>query len=235
MTKKFTAALLAVVLLICSVCSVGAAPLSTERILGDADNNGKIEVTDATIIQRYLAEIFFLDEESVLASDVDGDGEASIIDCTFVQQFVAKIIDKFPASVDDGTPSEYELEIFRLVNTERAKEGIAPLEFGYFIYDCAKLRAKECDVYFDHTRPDGTSCFTVFRELGVTKRYNTAGENIAWGHVSAEQVMFGEYGWMNSSGHRANIMNPKFKYVAVGSVRCSEYPSAYVTVQIFWG
>ncbi len=255
--KKLTAFWLAFVLLLCSVCSVAATSFQTDIVLGDIDNNGKVEVTDATYVQRYIAKLLDFDATSILVADVDGDGKISVMDCTSIQQFVAKMIDKFPAQTDtteptevetdsgfepetqapttpveDGAPSEYELEVLRLVNIEREKVGAQPLEFGYFIYDCAKLRAKECDSYFSHTRPDGTVCFTVFEELGVEEFYSALGENIAWGHRTPEQVM---NSWMNSPGHRENILSEDFDYIAIGAYECTEQPGSYVTVQLFWG
>ncbi len=242
--KRLTAFWLAFILILCSVCSVAAAGTDTNRKFGDIDNDGSVGVLDATTLQLHIAQKIKLDDESIAVSDVDGDGGISILDCTNIQQFVAHLIDRLPAEpetqepskpVEDNTPSEYELEILRLVNIEREKEGLEPLEFGYFFYDCAKLRASECDLTFSHTRPDGTSCFTVFEELGVTEDWSVLGENIAWGHDSAYDVMLGDYGWMNSPGHRANILKPDFKYVAIGSVECTEQRGTYATVQLFWG
>ena len=75
----------------------------------------------------------------------------------------------------------------------------------------ANVRAQEINQLFSHTRPDGTSFSTVLKEYGIS--YRGSGENIAWGQKSAEQVM---NGWMNSDGHRANILNENFKNIGVG-------------------
>ena len=64
---------------------------------------------------------------------------------------------------------------------------------------------------FSHTRPDGRSCFTALTDLGIS--YGGAGENIAYGQSSPEEVMTA---WMNSSGHRANILNSSFTKLGVG-------------------
>ena len=274
--KKLVAFWLAFILVLCSICSVAATiDTQTGRLFGDTDNDGFVAITDATKIQKHVARILVLDEETLKIADVDGDNQITIMDCTSIQQLIAKIIDTFPVEKEttipsefstgsgliqgdnptesqkptetqteeptkpekDG-PSEYELEILRLVNIEREKEGLEPLEFAYFIYDCAVIRAKECAPMDDcsHTRPDGRAWHTVFDDLKINEdREFGMGENIAWGHDSAEQVMYDEIGWMNSPGHRANILRPEYKYVAIGSAECVEQPGTYATVQLFWG
>lgn len=75
----------------------------------------------------------------------------------------------------------------------------------------AQVRAVECEQSFSHTRPNGTSFSTALKEQGVS--YRRAGENIAWGQRSPEEVV---NAWMNSEGHRANIMNSNFTKIGVG-------------------
>jgi len=75
----------------------------------------------------------------------------------------------------------------------------------------AQVRAKEIKTSFSHTRPDGRSCFTALDEAGAS--YMGAGENIAIGQRTPEQVV---NDWMNSEGHRKNILNSNFKYIGVG-------------------
>lgn len=98
-----------------------------------------------------------------------------------------------------------------LVNQERGKAGLAPLEIKVNLQAAAQVRAKEIEKSFSHTRPNGSSFSTVLAENGVD--YRGSGENIAWGQRSPEEVM---NGWMNSEGHRANILNKNFKYIGVG-------------------
>ena len=102
-------------------------------------------------------------------------------------------------------------QVVNLVNAERAKEGLAPLTIDTRVQAAAMVRAKECEQLFSHTRPNGTSFSTALKEQNVS--YRSAGENIAWGQRSPEEVM---EAWMNSSGHRANIMNPNFTSIGVG-------------------
>ena len=106
----------------------------------------------------------------------------------------------------------YRQEVLRLVNVERAKEGLQPLTMSNTALSAAaQVRAKELVSLFAHTRPDGTRCFTALDEQGVT--YGWAGENIAAGYQTPEAVVSG---WMNSPGHRANILNANFKELGVG-------------------
>lgn len=114
---------------------------------------------------------------------------------------------------EDSTQSvhAYVLRIVELVNEERAKAGLKPLTLQQNVTEAAQVRAVECETLFSHTRPNGTSFSTALKEAGVS--YRGAGENIAWGQKTPEQVM---EGWMNSAGHRANILNEKYTSIGVG-------------------
>lgn len=106
----------------------------------------------------------------------------------------------------------FNIEILRLVNIERAAKGIHPLTTRQDLWeDVAMIRASEIVKSFSHTRPDGSSCFTAYDQAGI--HYGYAGENIAYGHRSAEIVV---NAWMNSSGHRANILDTNFSVLATG-------------------
>lgn len=114
--------------------------------------------------------------------------------------------------LDNGAENtSYAMQVIDLVNKERAKEGLPALQYDANIAKAALVRAKETEVSFSHTRPNGSSFSTALKEAGVS--YRGAGENIAWGQKSPEEVM---KGWMNSPGHRANIMNKNFTKIGVG-------------------
>ena len=115
--------------------------------------------------------------------------------------------------VEDSEQSvhAYVQRIVELVNEERAKAGLNALTLKEDITEAAQVRAVECETLFSHTRPNGTSFVTALKEAGVS--YRGAGENIAWGQKTPEQVM---EGWMNSAGHRANILNEKYTSIGVG-------------------
>lgn len=105
----------------------------------------------------------------------------------------------------------YAYQVAAIVNRERATNGLEPLKFSDKLSEAAIVRAKEIQTYFSHTRPDGRSCFTAVTDMGI--RYRTVGENIAYGQRDPEEVM---KGWMNSAGHRANILSKNYDYVGIG-------------------
>ena len=102
---------------------------------------------------------------------------------------------------------DYANQVLSLVNSERAKQGLNALSMDDKLVDGANIRAAECTVSFSHTRPNGTSCFTAF------EWQNTCGENIAYGQRTPQEVM---NGWMNSQGHRENILKQGFKKIGIG-------------------
>lgn len=92
-------------------------------------------------------------------------------------------------------------QVWTLVNRERAAVGLSPLTYRYDLQALADIRTEEIAVSFSHTRPNGTSCFTVFEEANIP--FRSVAENIAAGQTTPEQVM---KAWMNSEGHRNNIL-----------------------------
>lgn len=104
-----------------------------------------------------------------------------------------------------------EWEVLRIVNEERLAQGLEPLSMFSGIQKAAGTRAEEIADYFNHIRPDGTSCFTAISEQGIA--YRSAGENIAAGYMSPSDVMSG---WMNSPGHRSNILGSEYDHLGVG-------------------
>ena len=107
--------------------------------------------------------------------------------------------------------SSFASQVLKLVNQERAKGGLQPLTMSSALTAPANKRAQEIKTKFSHTRPNGTQWSTVLDEFGVSVR--TAGENLAYGYNTPEAVV---EGWMNSPGHRANIMNANFNKIGIG-------------------
>lgn len=105
----------------------------------------------------------------------------------------------------------YIKQVLELVNEERSKAGVLPLESSKELNEAAMTRAKELAQVFSHTRPDGRDSFTVLTEAGIV--YSSAGENIASGQSTPEEVM---ESWMNSDGHRANILSDKYTQTGIG-------------------
>lgn len=110
-----------------------------------------------------------------------------------------------------NNPSGYAAQVVSLVNAERAKEGLSPLKADSNLSAAAQVRSQEIVSAFSHTRPNGSSCFTVLKEMGIA--YQGAGENIAYGQKTPEEVVSA---WMKSEGHRANIMNKQFTSIGIG-------------------
>lgn len=120
-----------------------------------------------------------------------------------------------------------EQEVVRLVNIERKKAGLKPLIGDSQISSVARKKSQDmCDNnYFDHQSPTYGSPFDMLKKFGIS--YHTAGENIAAGQTTAAKVMDS---WMNSPGHRANILNPNFTRIGVGFVKGGSY-ATYWTQQ----
>ncbi|MBE5981646.1 MAG: CAP domain-containing protein [Paenibacillaceae bacterium] len=114
------------------------------------------------------------------------------------------------------TNKTYTQQVVDLVNAERAKAGLAPLTIDANVEKAANVRANEIQTSFDHVRPNGSSFSTALREQSVN--FQGAGENIAWGQKTPEEVM---NAWMNSAGHRANILNKNFTHIGVGNLQNS--------------
>lgn len=133
------------------------------------------------------------------------------------------------STTTDSQLDEYRQEVLRLVNAERAKVGAAPLTMNSNLNAAAQVRAEELTVYFSHTRPDGSDCFTVFDDYGLS--YWLAGENIAAGQGSPASVV---NSWMNSPGHRANILNSAYTEIGIGFAKTSS-GYGYYWVQDFIG
>lgn len=116
--------------------------------------------------------------------------------------------------------SAVEQEVVRLVNVERTNRGLKPLTIDSTLCKIARLKSSDMAThnYFDHQSPTYGSPFDMMHQFGVT--FQTAGENIAAGQQSAADVM---NSWMNSQGHRDNILNPAFTHIGVGFVSGGTY------------
>ena len=130
----------------------------------------------------------------------------------------------FPSSSGYETDS-FAQEILTLVNAERARAGVAPLRLSRELMDACRIRAREITQSFSHTRPNGQRFSSI-----VQDGYYTCGENISAGHPSAEETM---RGWMNSPGHRANILNADYTELGVGYVFDKNSYYKHYWVQIF--
>ena len=109
--------------------------------------------------------------------------------------------------------SKEQLEVLNLVNKERKANGLKPLTLNKELSNVANIKSRDMieKGYFDHTSPTYGSPFDMMKKFNIS--YNTAGENIAMGQKTPSEVM---NSWMNSSGHRANILNSTYTELGVG-------------------
>jgi uncharacterized YkwD family protein len=114
-----------------------------------------------------------------------------------------------------GQLSAYELKVVELTNAERAKAGLPALQIDPKLSQLARLKSQDMlnKNYFSHTSPTYGSPFDMMKQFGIT--YRSAGENIAMGQRTPEEVVSA---WMNSPGHKANILNSSYTHIGVGHV-----------------
>lgn len=128
-----------------------------------------------------------------------------------------------------STLSSDEKEVFDLINKQRINNGLSALKIDTEVQNVARVKAKDMvdNNYFSHNSPTYGSPFDMLKSFKVS--YKTAGENIAGNSSNSAAVT----AWMNSSGHKANILNSSFNYTGIGVVKSSKYGKVYV--QMFIG
>ncbi|WP_411675950.1 CAP domain-containing protein [Caproicibacter sp.] len=133
-------------------------------------------------------------------------------------------------STATGTYADFQNQVLQLVNKERTSRGLNALSMDSALNKTATLKSQDMAKlgYFDHTSPTYGSPFDMMKQFGIS--YRTAGENIAMGQTSPTQVM---NGWMNSEGHRANILNSSFTKIGIGVAQNSS--GRYYWTQQFIG
>ena len=122
-----------------------------------------------------------------------------------------------------------EKEIFNLINQQRTNNGLSALKVDNEVQRVARIKAEDMvtNNYFSHTSPTYGSPFDMLKSFKIS--YKTAGENIAANSSNSGAVN----AWMNSSGHKANILNSSFNYTGIGVVNSSKYGKIFV--QMFIG
>ena len=188
--KTFTALTLSLGILLMSAANVGAAGIS--YTVKSGDSLWKIAVK----YQIGLSEI------------ISANPDISNPDLIYPDQIIT--VPQLDASV-----TSYEEEVIELVNNIRTQYGLKTLKTDWEL--CRVARYKSQDMadknYFSHTSPTYGSPFDMMKSFGLT--YRSAGENIAKGQRTPQEVV---NAWMNSSGHRANILNSSFTHIGVGYV-----------------
>ncbi len=168
------------------------------------------------------------------------DGNNQIIDILSGRQTASTIINIINGNSSDDTPGDvtgsaasvtvdgtenydFANDVLALVNQTRAEKGVAPLKFDESLLETAMQRAAELSLYYSHTRPDGSDCFTASSHAATRRS-----ENIAIGYNTPDKVM---NGWINSPGHYANIMDAEVTSIGIGCFINSE--GTYNWVQFF--
>lgn len=125
--------------------------------------------------------------------------------------------------------SSDEKEVFDLINSKRTSNGLQALKIDYEVQRVARIKAQDMvdNNYFAHESPTYGTPFNMLKSFKIS--YKTAGENIAGNSSNSAAVT----AWMNSSGHKANILNSNFNYTGVGVVKSNKYGKVYV--QMFIG
>ena len=120
----------------------------------------------------------------------------------------------------DSNVTAYEQEVIRLVNEIRAKNGLNALTYDWELSRVARFKSQDMkdNNYFAHNSPVYGTPFQMIKSFGIS--YRTAGENIAKGYATPQAVV---NGWMNSAGHRANILSASYTKIGVGYVASGNY------------
>lgn len=133
------------------------------------------------------------------------------------------------SSIETSNMNSDEKEVFDLINKQRTNNGLAALKNDSEVQRVARIKAQDMvdNNYFSHTSPTYGSPFDMLKSFKIS--YKTAGENIAGNSSNSSAVT----AWMNSSGHKANILNSNFNYTGIGVVSSPKYGKMYV--QLFIG
>jgi uncharacterized YkwD family protein len=123
-------------------------------------------------------------------------------------------------AAETGELSQYEQKVVELTNQERAKQGLPALQVDAELSKVAKEKSRDMQAnnYFSHDSPTYGSPFDMMKQFGV--EYSAAGENIAMGQPTPEEVV---QAWMNSDGHRKNILSSNYTHIGVGYVENGHY------------
>lgn len=136
------------------------------------------------------------------------------------QQQPAKEQQQTQTQAQSDQLNAFEQKVVELTNNERVERGLNPLEIDNTLSKMAREKSRDMSAnnYFSHTSPNYGSPFDMMKSWGIT--YNSAGENIARGQSTPEEVV---NAWMNSEGHRANILSPKYTHIGVGYIEDGDF------------
>lgn len=153
----------------------------------------------------------YIDKDNEIVNSNLEKEEVTDIENKYYEDISKEDINEYKNIQSENTYTDLINEVYEITNNYRSLVGVSSLTLDSSLVEAASIRAKELSDSFSHTRPNGSSCFTVLSELGIS--YGTAGENIAAGYSSSQSVM---EGWRFSSGHYQNIISSKFKKIGIG-------------------
>ncbi|MEH7438570.1 CAP domain-containing protein [Neobacillus drentensis] len=180
-----------------------------------------------SIIEKYLASLGMTVSQNTVKQPAPTPAPAPAPTTEQTTQASTTPVEQEPAQAETTTTSEstyslsaYEQKVVDLTNQERAKNGLPALKVDLSLSKMARDKSQDMSTnhYFSHTSPTYGSPFDMMKKYGITYRY--AGENIAMGQRTPEEVVTA---WMNSEGHRKNILSPNFTYIGVGYVANGNY------------
>lgn len=194
------------VFLPCSIVSAAA----DEVLLGDVDGDGALTAVDSLIILRYSVKLEKLSENQIKLADTNNDNNVDASDALIVLRVSVGLLSGDLQS--NGAAVDYSAILLNYINDERIKVNAEPLTLDETLCEISNKRAEEISRKnsFSHTRPDGSRWQTMLDEYNVGWHYN--GENI--GAAPTAEYVFEL--WMNSDGHRRNILNKNFSKLGVG-------------------
>ncbi len=167
-------------------------------------------------------------KETDQAQQTEPKAEESVQESPVVQQPVQQ---QPPVQTNETTNqvtyslSQFEQEVVTLTNNERARYGLQPLKIDLKLSEVARLKSSDMkeNGYFSHTSPTYGSPFDMMKQFGI--QYRAAGENIAMGQRSPQEVV---QAWMNSEGHRKNILSSNFTHIGVGHVEGNYWTQMFI-------
>ena len=167
----------------------------------------------------------YIDKDNEIVNSNLEKEEVTDMENKYYEDISKEDINEYKNIQSENTYTDLINEVYEITNNYRSLVGVPSLTLDSSLVEAASIRVKELSDSFSHTRPNGSSCFTVLSELGIS--YGTAGENIAAGYSSSQSVM---EGWRSSSGHYQNIISSKFKKIGIG---VNIINNQYYWVQIF--
>ena len=196
------------------------SPSIQERVYDQGTNMNEIN----SIIEKYLASLGFTFSQNTVKQPVQTQPAQTVPaqepDQPASPQQQPAAVTQPSTTQTSSTLSAYEQQVVDLTNQERAKNGLPALKVDVTLSKMAheKSRDMSANGYFSHTSPKYGSPFDMMKKYGISYRY--AGENIAMGQRTPEEVV---KAWMNSEGHRKNILSPNYNYIGVGYVAQGNY------------